>query len=188
MHGYIKTIKMQDSRSPQDDETSPIWWWLPRLWFVWWKMFVGQYDRLEDVCWSIWLVGRCRHEVASVPIARHFKSQPTSCVISIISNIINIIISIIDNGTTQKSFLRWVWQDFFFFIHQSFWEFEITADVQNSIANQFSLQKDFSLETCFPRLCTIKRIKRAYCRAPEIETKYNLWALKIILYLLHVWL
>ena len=47
------------------------------------------------------MVGRCRHEVASVPIARHFKSQHTSCVIginrviSMISNIINIIISII---------------------------------------------------------------------------------------------
>ena len=41
MHGYIKTIKMQDSCSPQDDETSPIWWWLPRLWFVWWSLWLG---------------------------------------------------------------------------------------------------------------------------------------------------
>ena len=157
-------------------------------------LFGGSCDWVEDVWWSIWLVGRCRHEVASVPIARHFKSQHTSCVIginrviSMISNIINNISNIIDNGTNAKKFLKMSLTRFFFFIQQSFWEFEITVDVQNSIANQFSLQKDFSLETCFPRLCAIKRITRAYCRAPEIETKYNLWALKIISYLLHVWL
>ena len=143
-----------------------------------WKMFVGQYDWLEDV---VTRLHQCPL-LATLKASPHPASSASSAT-SLTSSLVSSTME-----QTQKSFLRWVWQDFFFFIHQSFWEFEITADVQNSIANQFSLQKDFSLETCFPRLCTIKRIKRAYCRAPEIETKYNLWALKIILYLLHVWL